>query len=303
LLEVGTGFHPELTGRENIYLNGAILGMTKAEIRGKLDQIVDFSGCEAYLDTPVKRYSSGMQVRLAFAVAAHLDPEILIVDEVLAVGDAEFQKKCIGRMSEVAGEGRTVLFVSHNLAAVRRLCTCGLTMRNGTTDGIQTMDFALSAYALEAGHSSWEVDVSDQGRLANWGTDARIQRFASLTESPAYGESWVLEMAVQSREDLADVVLSFGFNSLEGSRVMTLDSDLTCPGLNLRAGWNEFRMTLPFNPLHPGPYSVGCSIWKGNLILDALSAVAVWEVHSGAKDSFSYRGFGACRPVVKITIQ
>ena len=122
LLEVGTGFHPELTGRENIYLNGAILGMTRAEIRRKFDEIVDFAEVEKFLDTPVKRYSSGMYVRLAFAVAAHLEPEILVVDEVLAVGDAEFQKKCLGKMSEVAGGGRTVLFVSHNMAAVGILC-------------------------------------------------------------------------------------------------------------------------------------------------------------------------------------
>ena len=132
LLEVGTGFHPEMTGRENIYLNGAILGMTKAEITKKLDEIVDFSGCERYIDTPVKRYSSGMMVRLGFAVAAHLDPEILVVDEVLAVGDAEFQKKAIGKMQDVSrGEGRTVLFVSHNMAAVRELCTSGILMEYG----------------------------------------------------------------------------------------------------------------------------------------------------------------------------
>src|SRR5205807_1517918 len=118
LLEVGTGFHPELTGRENIYLNGAILGMTRAEIRKKFDEIVAFAEVEKFLDTPVKRYSSGMYVRLAFAVAAHLEPEILVVDEVLAVGDAEFQKRCLGKMSEVAGGGRTVLFVSHNMAAI-----------------------------------------------------------------------------------------------------------------------------------------------------------------------------------------
>lgn len=133
LLEVGTGFHPELTGRENIFLNGAILGMTKREIRSKFDEIVDFSGVERYIDTPVKRYSSGMYVRLAFAVAAHLEPEILIVDEVLAVGDAEFQKKCLGKMKDVSvNDGRTVLFVSHNMAAVRTLCTQGLVMQYGT---------------------------------------------------------------------------------------------------------------------------------------------------------------------------
>lgn len=133
LLEVGTGFHPELTGRENIYLNGAILGMTKREIRSKFDEIVDFSGVERYIDTPVKRYSSGMYVRLAFAVAAHLEPEILIVDEVLAVGDAEFQKKCLGKMKDVSvNDGRTVLFVSHNMAAIKSLCNEGIVMEHGT---------------------------------------------------------------------------------------------------------------------------------------------------------------------------
>jgi len=131
LLEVGTGFHPELTGRENIFLNGAILGMTKQEIRSKLDEIISFSGVEQHIDTPVKRYSSGMYVRLAFAVAAHLEPEILIIDEVLAVGDAAFQKKCIGKMKDVAGEGRTVLFVSHQLGMVRELCSQGILLKQG----------------------------------------------------------------------------------------------------------------------------------------------------------------------------
>ena len=147
LLEVGTGFHPEMTGRENIYMNGAIMGMTKAEITRKLDEIVDFSGCERYIDTPVKRYSSGMKVRLGFAVAAHLEPEILVVDEVLAVGDAEFQKKAIGKMQDVSkGGGRTVLFVSHNMAAVRSLCQKGIVLRDGMTDFIGTVDDAVNHY-------------------------------------------------------------------------------------------------------------------------------------------------------------
>ena len=131
LLEVGTGFHPELTGRENIFLNGTILGMTRKEVASKFDEIVAFSGVEKFIDTPVKRYSSGMYVRLAFAVAAHLEPEILIIDEVLAVGDGEFQKKCIGKMKDVAGEGRTVIFVSHDLAAVKKLCTKGILLERG----------------------------------------------------------------------------------------------------------------------------------------------------------------------------
>lgn len=147
LLEVGTGFHPEMTGRENIYMNGAILGMTKHEISKKLDEIIDFSGCERYIDTPVKRYSSGMMVRLGFAVAAHLDPEILVVDEVLAVGDAEFQKKAIGKMQDVSkGEGRTVLFVSHNMAAVRNLCHTGIILQNGSVVFSGTADMAIENY-------------------------------------------------------------------------------------------------------------------------------------------------------------
>lgn len=147
LLEVGTGFHPEMTGRENIFLNGAILGMTKQEINSKLDEIVDFSGCERYIDTPVKRYSSGMTVRLGFAVAAHLDPEILVVDEVLAVGDAEFQKKAIGKMQDVAqGEGRTVLFVSHNMASIRQLCQHCVLLENGSVKSIGEVNEIVDQY-------------------------------------------------------------------------------------------------------------------------------------------------------------
>ena len=146
LLEVGTGFHPELTGRENIFLNGAILGMRKAEIRLKLDEIIAFSGIGKYIDTPVKRYSSGMYVRLAFAVAAHLEPEILIVDEVLAVGDAEFQKKCLGKMKDVSGEGRTVIFVSHNMAAVKSLCQNAILLKHGELAASGQADEVVSLY-------------------------------------------------------------------------------------------------------------------------------------------------------------
>lgn len=148
LLEVGTGFHPELSGRDNIFLNGAILGMNRQEIKRKFDEIVNFAGVDRYIDTPVKRYSSGMYVRLAFAVAAHLDSEILIVDEVLAVGDAEFQKKCIGKMSEVGkGQGRTVLFVSHNMGSIRMLCNKGLFMENGRVRQIDDIEKVINAYA------------------------------------------------------------------------------------------------------------------------------------------------------------
>ncbi|CAN5249489.1 ABC transporter ATP-binding protein [soil metagenome] len=159
LLEVGTGFHPELSGRENIYLNGAILGMRKAEIKRKFDEIVDFSGVERYIDTPVKRYSSGMYVRLAFAVAAHLESEIMIVDEVLAVGDAEFQKKCLGKMNDVSkGEGRTVLFVSHNMAAINNLCGQAISLSNGSIKAIGETSYIIDDY-LKSG-LSLETSVS-----------------------------------------------------------------------------------------------------------------------------------------------
>lgn len=149
LLEVGTGFHPELTGRENIYLNGAILGMSRVEVKSKFDEIVDFSEVEKFLDTPVKRYSSGMYVRLAFAVAAHLEPEILIVDEVLAVGDAQFQKKCLGKMESVGREGRTILFVSHNMGAVRSLCNRAILMKSGHVVKDEEIETAISSYLSE----------------------------------------------------------------------------------------------------------------------------------------------------------
>ena len=166
LLEVGTGFHQEMTGRENIYMNGAILGMTKREIAAKLDEIVDFSGCERYLDTPVKRYSSGMMVRLGFAVAAHLDPEILVVDEVLAVGDAEFQKKAIGKMQDVSkGEGRTVLFVSHNMASIRQLCTTGVLLENGQVAFNGNIDETVTRY-LEGQLDSACLDRVGSGHVS-----------------------------------------------------------------------------------------------------------------------------------------
>lgn len=160
LLEVGTGFHPELTGRENIYLNGAILGMRRGEIERRFDEIVAFAEIEKFLDTPVKRYSSGMYVRLAFAVAAHLDPDILLVDEVLAVGDTEFQKKCLGKMGDVAREGRTVLFVSHNMAAVRQLCLKGLLLNQGRVQSIGDVDLVQRDYLASTEAQTEYVDLS-----------------------------------------------------------------------------------------------------------------------------------------------
>lgn len=188
LLEVGTGFHAELTGRENIYMNGTILGMTKKEIDGKIDEIVDFSGCERYIDTPVKRYSSGMTVRLGFAVAAHLDPEILVVDEVLAVGDAEFQKKAIGKMQDVSqGEGRTVLFVSHNMSSIKALCRRGILLENGSVryDGMikDTVELYLKGNEFnEEGNILSKVKcLSNEIKLTNVLINGTANRIVNLT--------------------------------------------------------------------------------------------------------------------------
>jgi ABC-type polysaccharide/polyol phosphate transport system ATPase subunit len=182
LLEVGTGFHPEMTGRENIYLNGAILGMTRREIKSKFDEIVDFSGVERYIDTPVKRYSSGMYVRLAFAVAAHLESEILIVDEVLAVGDAEFQKKCLGKMGNISkGEGRTVLFVSHNMAAVKELTKSALLLSNGNLIEVGDTEQIITSYTrlnYESTTSKWE------GSLIDADSSIEIEKVEMLQNSP-----------------------------------------------------------------------------------------------------------------------
>ena len=207
LLEVGTGFHPELSGRENIFLNGAILGMSKKEIQRKFDEIVAFAEVERFLDTPVKRYSSGMYVRLAFAVAAHLEPEILVVDEVLAVGDAAFQKKCLGRMKEVAGEGRTVLFVSHNMEAVQKLCNTGIMLHKGRLIDEGPMDKVIRTY-LEQNASSNSVfnvekpaDAADRAgyaeRIVIRGADERI-----MAEVPVAAPYYVdIEFVIQRSLD------------------------------------------------------------------------------------------------------
>jgi lipopolysaccharide transport system ATP-binding protein len=212
LLEVGTGFHPELTGRENIFLNGAILGMTKTEIRSKFDEIVDFSGVERYIDTPVKRYSSGMYVRLAFAVAAFLEPEILIVDEVLAVGDAEFQKKCMGRMKDVSvNDGRTVLFVSHNMAAIQKLCTAGLLMRNGRVVIADEINNVVDKY-LESGYANSGF-VEYKPNLNNRASVLKVEVIDENGES-AYevpiGRKWIVRVTFQVNESIRSLVSSIG---------------------------------------------------------------------------------------------
>lgn len=204
LLEVGTGFHPELTGRENIYMNGSILGMTKKDIDNRLDEIIDFSGCERYIDTPVKRYSSGMTVRLGFAVAAHLEPEILVVDEVLAVGDAEFQKKAIGKMQDVSqGEGRTVLFVSHNMASIRQLCKHGVLLENGSVKSMGEVNEIVDQYL--------EQETLRGEENHEW----------TVTSGPRHGGITVLKSAVEYQGNNLNSAMPFDlvyefYNDVEG---------------------------------------------------------------------------------------
>lgn len=214
LLEVGTGFHPEMTGRENIFMNGSIMGMTKTEIKSKFDEIVDFAGVAKYVDTPVKRYSSGMMVRLGFAIAAHLEPEILVVDEVLAVGDAEFQKKAIGKMQDVSkGQGRTVLFVSHNMAAVRSLCTRGILLKNGMIDYIGTIPNTLDHYLKNDESSQQELIIDnikwkkDNLIIDNIEINGTKEAFSSITSQQKFLD---VHIEGQTTEDMTyDVMLIF----------------------------------------------------------------------------------------------
>jgi lipopolysaccharide transport system ATP-binding protein len=227
LLEVGTGFHPELTGRENIFLNGAILGMSKAEIRMKFDEIVAFSGVEDFIDTPVKRYSSGMYVRLAFAVAAHLDPEILIVDEVLAVGDAEFQKKCMGKMQQVSEGGRTVLFVSHNIAAVRMLCTKGLLMKDGMVSKFDDIEPVTAAYmsASTEEDTAHTVEIPKaSSRHDVWMESVSVLRNGRPDANLEIGDRLGLQIKFKAKEGIQKPIIGYLIRSSRGENAVNANN-------------------------------------------------------------------------------
>ena len=262
LLEVGTGFHPELTGRENIYLNGTILGMRKAEIDRKFDEIVDFSGVERFIDTPVKRYSSGMQVRLAFAVAAHLEPEILIVDEVLAVGDAEFQKKCLGKMQDVAaGQGRTVLFVSHNMAAVSQLCGNTLLLESGRitaageTAGIVARYLGLGG---DTGPARVEFEA-DSGKASQYRSLAFFDQNGDCKNTFSCDEPVRMALTHEVKETVPDLYLAFHLQNTQGQIVLFSDMR-DCQPDNAGTGWatgsHVFNIEIPGRLLAPGEYVV-----------------------------------------------
>jgi lipopolysaccharide transport system ATP-binding protein len=256
LLEVGTGFHPELTGRENVFLNGAILGMTRAEIRRKFDEIVAFAEVEKFLDTPVKRYSSGMYVRLAFAVAAHLEPEILIVDEVLAVGDAEFQKKCLGKMREVAeGDGRTVLFVSHNMAAVRQLCTRGIYLSQGCVAGDGPANDIVDRYSA----ASEKAEITAGGRERN---GCELLEFklceknsAAPRASAVFGESYEFRFQVKLPQVQHPIKPAIRIHNRSGALVSSICATEEGIG-DVPDGITDWVVEIPSIQLLPGAYSV-----------------------------------------------
>lgn len=222
LLEVGTGFHPELTGRENVFLNGAILGMSKSEITSKLDQIIDFSGCAAYIDTPVKRYSSGMLVRLGFSVAAHMDPDILVVDEVLAVGDLEFQQKCLGKMSEVSKSGRTVLFVSHNMQAVSKLCTKGIYLHNGRLVSSGKIENVLEDYVKSGETNNFQYTNNNVSDLDGIILSAQILNSnQESTGEISVGENWQVKIVFELKKQTKHTIVAVGFLGVMDENVNT----------------------------------------------------------------------------------
>lgn len=287
LLEVGSGFHPELTGRENIYLNGSILGMRKAEIARKFDEIVEFAEIGPFLDTPVKRYSSGMYVRLAFAVAAHLDPDILIVDEVLAVGDVRFQRKCLNKMQDVSrSEGRTVLFVSHNMNAIQRLCTRCLLFEHGRLvtagDPVPIVSEYLAASSPTTARE-W-IDVSEVRRAGTGEARVTAARYSSLSDAAAYQPypDGPFQMQLVIDSDAARTVSSVAVTFFDPSGTKLVNADTLAIGrdIALQEGRNLVTLRIPALHLNPGVYLVG--LWLANpgsrVVFDHVEAAFQVEV-------------------------
>jgi lipopolysaccharide transport system ATP-binding protein len=285
LLEVGTGFHPELTGRENVFLNGAILGMRRAEIARRFDDIVSFAEIERFVDTPVKRYSSGMYVRLAFAVAAHLEPDILIVDEVLAVGDVAFQRKCLGKMDGISREGRTVLFVSHNMAAINHLCTRALLLEGGRVvrDG-ETAE-VVAAY-LESTGGDGKAVLTDRTDRKGDGA-LRVESLTFRDGSGArvgvvqVGEDAVLELGYAGPGSPRNVRVSVAIDTLFGQRVTVLDSEMAGFSTEALPEAGVLRCALPALPLLPGRYSLSVYVTVNGALADWIVNAGTLEVVAG----------------------
>ena len=283
LLEVGTGFHPELTGRENVYMNGTILGMKKVEINRKFDEIIEFSGVERFLDTPVKRYSSGMKVRLAFAVAAHLEPEILIVDEVLAVGDAEFQKKCLGKMQDVSGGGRTVLFVSHNMGAIQNLCPRALLLRHGAIVDDGPSNRVVRDYLRGLGsiqNNAFSLINPDRKNCgyfrltAGWVSDEQDHP----TENIISGDTIAFNFCYESDKELND--LDLGFTIFDQSSIPITHIQTGFKGFTIRSSGRKGMITcsIPKNPLAIGSYRVSVVVHSHGEQFDMIPGVIQFTV-------------------------
>lgn len=290
LLEVGTGFHPELTGRENVFLNGAILGMSRAEVARKFESIVEFAGLRAFVDTPVKRYSSGMYVRLAFAVAAHLEPEILLVDEVLAVGDLEFQKRCLGRLAAIASEGRTVLFVSHNLGAVSNLCPRALLLSGGELACHGATEEVLRRYMSEGSRRAESRFEEAPAGAEAWLVEAAAEPDEGNAESAPVGSPITVRLLVGSRARLEGVELSLRVERQDGQRVFTTSySDATGEAL-LEEGLWRYSLRIPGSFLAPGTYFGTVGIHRPNVEMLALyeQALSFTIVETGS-DLWKYR--------------
>ncbi|MEY4126745.1 MAG: hypothetical protein RL737_934 [Bacteroidota bacterium] len=295
LLEVGTGFHPELTGRENIYLNGTILGMRKREIDHKLDEIIDFSGVERYIDTPVKRYSSGMYVRLAFAVAAHLESEILIVDEVLAVGDAEFQKKCLGKMGEVSkGEGRTVLFVSHNMAAVSTLCNQIIILKNGIVDFSGDVNKGIEQYIQSSKTAKGSVQFKHvkhyKCSFSKLKSAEIIDVNNFISNTLFIGKPFKFKVGFELYQDVRNLEIGFCINNIQGATLVGYVSTWENFKTNFRKGEHLVECTVPFLQTLPGTYNITVWIKKiGESIDDEVENAIEFEVlSSNIKGSVTY---------------
>jgi lipopolysaccharide transport system ATP-binding protein len=283
LLEVGTGFHPELTGRENVYLNGAILGMHRTEIARKFDEIVAFAETEKFLDTPVKYYSSGMYVRLAFAVAAHLEPEILIVDEVLAVGDQEFQKKCMGRIQQVAsGDGRTVLFVSHNIGTVRKLCDRAVYLRGGKVMNIGPSEDIVAEY-LNSTVGADEKNLLTRPRFP--GITPAISGFKCYPskggEHLISGGPATFEVEMELTEPIASGAVTIMFNSDQGYRILAYSSRCEKGRMPLPRGKHVMKCHVDALPLLEGRYNVDLEIWGGDREADFVEHATAVDVSHG----------------------
>ena len=299
LLEVGTGFHPELTGRENIYLNGAVMGMSRADIRRRFDEIVDFSGVETYLDTPVKRYSSGMYMRLAFAVAAHLEPEVLVVDEVLAVGDVEFQKKCLGKMGAVARSGRTVLFVSHNMGATSQLCQTGVVLDQGRQIFRGPVISAIQQYLSPqdgASHNYRHFVPDDSKPLQVLEVSTRSGT-GDLRERFDIAECIRIYISYRVTEELRGANLLF-ILSRNGTEIFcTFDTDIYPDVLSRRKpGLYNYVVELPHRLLKAGQYSVTLGAGLVNMqAFEMLRDAIAFEIQELDEDT-SYKGYNELRP-------